>query len=168
MEFGEQEPQKKPSTGHSLLFGPAKLPTKGCTPASIFKTSAQTRVGLIQLYCDRVDCLYKILHWPTTIAALKRSHEMPQSTQHSPALVALEHAMCFMAIRSITDDETVEFGFGDRALLTEQYRSSTERLISEADMILRPNVTVLQAFVIYLVSTSTPQVHYLSLIEKHS
>jgi hypothetical protein len=115
--------------------------------------SEEKRNILLNLYRQRVDCLYKILHWPTTLAGIAHEHNEANSYESTPA-GALELSIYFTSLCSITNDEAMNLGLGDRASLIEQYRDATERALSEAGLLQRPNVIVLQAFVIYLVRFS--------------
>jgi hypothetical protein len=86
--------------------------------------------------------------------AIERNHANGKSRDQFPAMQALEFAIYFMAICSITDDEADTMMLGDRGLLIQQYRHATEILISRADLFRNKDLAVLQAFVIYIVSYS--------------
>jgi len=107
---------------------------------------------LLRIYQDRVDKLVKVLHWGTVQDAIERSHAAGKSEVQSPAMQALAYAIYFISICSITDDEADTMMLGDRGSLIQQYRHATEILISKADLYRNPDLVVLQAFVIYLVS----------------
>jgi hypothetical protein len=109
------------------------------------------RTILLYLYRQRVDCLYKILHWPTVLEDLAKLPNEAQDRYKSSAMGALELSIYFISLCSITNDEARNLGLGERALLIERYRGATERALSEAGLLQQPNLTVLQAFVIYLV-----------------
>lgn len=113
--------------------------------------SIETRNLLQRLYRQRVDCLYKIIHWPTVSADMERSRCKEQDSPHFTSIRALESSIYFMALCSLTDGESKQLGLGDRGGLIDQYRNATESAIAEADLFHNPNVTVLQALVIYLV-----------------
>lgn len=97
-----------------------------------------------------MDALYKIVHWPTATADIKLLNDTPSKLRNPPLIRALESAMHFMAVRTLTDNETLQHGLGDKAVLTQQLHDATERLIAEADLIRRPTIPALQAYVIYL------------------
>jgi hypothetical protein len=103
------------------------------------------------MYRHRVDCLYKVLHWPTVLADIERLHRKTQDTYKTTHIKALELSIYFTSLCSITNDEAMDLGLGDRARLIEQYRDAAEKAISEAGLLQQPDLTVLQAFVIYLV-----------------
>ncbi len=142
------------SNGRALLFGSTPSCIYGCTPAPWPTMSEEKRNILLHLYRQRVDCLYKILHWPTTLADITRVQSQAQDSSKPTPIRALELSIYFTSLCSITNDEARNLGLGDRAGLIEQYRDSTERALSEAGLLQQPNVTLLQAFVIYLVRSS--------------
>jgi hypothetical protein len=103
-----------------------------------------------------VDCLYKVLHWPTVVADIRRLHHGEPDVHKPGPHEALEYSIYFMSFCSITNEEASRFGLGNRANLIEQYRIAAETAISEAGLLHQPNVTSLQAFVIYLVRHISP------------
>ncbi|KAE8441090.1 hypothetical protein EG329_005885 [Mollisiaceae sp. DMI_Dod_QoI] len=143
------------STGQALLFGSALSCIYGCNPAPWPTMSEEKRNILLYLYRQRVDCLYKILHWPTVLEDIACLHSKAQDSYKPTPIRALELSIYFASLCSITNDEARNLGLGDRVGLIEQYRDATERALSEAGLLQQPNVTVLQAFVIYLVGHRT-------------
>jgi hypothetical protein len=137
------------SATYAILFKQAQLRENG--HAHHPNPSKNVRNIFLRLYHQRVDCLYKILHWPTVCAQIERQHGKPQDPRESNPIMALELSIYFTAICSISDDEARDLGLGNRSDLMEQYLSATETAISEADLLRHPNVTLLQAFAIYLV-----------------
>jgi hypothetical protein len=139
------------STDKILLFGPG--PVCHCINASSKKPilSETVRSILLQVYRERVDCLYKALHWPSVLADILRLHNGGPEVRNSNPHEALEYSIYFMSLCSITDEEASRFGLGDRLSLIEQCRAAAEQAISETALLQQPNVTSLQAFVIYLV-----------------
>ena len=115
-------------------------------------TSEQSNL-LRDMYHERVDCLYKILHWPTFLADLALVRNCNAGWIQSRSIRALESAVCFLGLVSITEDEAIVFGLGDKALLLNQLQANTERLLAEAGLYRQPKLTSLQAFVTYLVRT---------------
>lgn len=135
----------------AILFDQARM-----RPTDIPNLQAppkKTRAMLFRIYQDRVDKVVKVLHLYTVLDAIEKNHADNKSevVQFS-AMKALEFAIYFMAICSITDDEANMMMLGDRWSLIQQYRHATEILISGADLFRNPDLAVLQAFIIYLVS----------------
>jgi hypothetical protein len=73
---------------------------------------------------------------------------------------ALELSIYFTSLCSITNEEARNLGLGDKATLIAQYCVATENALSEAGLLEQPNITVLQAFVIYLVGLSNSALFY--------
>ncbi|KIW11761.1 hypothetical protein PV08_09033 [Exophiala spinifera] len=143
------------STSQALLFGSASSCFCGCTPAAWPTMSEEKRNVLLYLYRQSVDCLYKILHWPRVLAQIARLQRDARDAYKPPPIGALELSIYFTSLCSITNEEARNLGLGDRVVLIEQYRKATEKALSEAGLLEQPNVTVLQAFVIYLVGHRT-------------
>ena len=112
----------------------------------------QMRNTLLRLYRYRVDSIFKVVHWPTVIITIEKSYTDAPNVSQSPAMQALEFAIYFMALCSVTDDESETMLLGRRGPLLQQYRLATEILLSRANLFGYPVLTVLQAFVIYVVS----------------
>jgi hypothetical protein len=98
---------------------------------------ARVRTILLDLYEQRVDCIYKILHWPTVLCEVVRGDlENPSS---SPSAQVLESAIYFMALCSITDEEAVHLGLDNMLDLIQhielqQKSPSQKRIFYEIPM----------------------------------
>ena len=133
---------------------PSVLYTPGYSLACMSTPLTSEHSDLLQnMYHERVDCLYKILHWPTFLADLKSLRSDDAGSIQSRSIRALESAVCFLGLVSITKDEATVFGLGGKSLLLNQLQATTERLLAEAALYRQPNLTTLQAFVTYLVRT---------------
>ena len=130
----------------SIFFNhPSPLPDEVIEPPTPFMRSA-----LLRLYQERVDCLFKITHWPTVVTIIEKQCGPAQSQSSSPSTRALEYSIYFLAICSVNDEESQDIFLERRQLLLQRYRIATEMLLSKADLLSRPDLTLLQAFVIYL------------------
>lgn len=111
-------------------------------------------VILLDIYRIRVDSVYKILHVPSTIAQIRLLHDSTGSTSNSSSsLQALEFAIYYMSLCTITDVESQErLKFSNRKDLLHQCRTSTEYFLQKANLLRDPSMKSLQAFVIYIVS----------------
>ena len=110
------------------------------------------RSTLLQLYRCRVDAVFKVVHWPTAINEIESSHPDTEYGSQSPAIQALEFAMYFAAACSVTDFDSEILLPEAKWSLVQRYRRATEVSISKANFFRYPDLTLLQAFVIYLVS----------------
>jgi hypothetical protein len=129
----------------SILFNlPSSSPDKTIESPTPFIRSA-----LLRLYQERVDCLFKITHWPTVVTIIEKQYG-PAQYQSSPSTRALEYSIYFLAICSINDEESQDMFLERRQSLLQRYRIAAEMLLSNANLLSRPDLTLLQAFVIYL------------------
>lgn len=103
---------------------------------------------LLELYRDRVDTVYKVVHLPTTVALIKAAHSEGKLTT---GILALEYAIYFMALCTIKNDEAKTMGLGSRAALVESYQSTAEYFLSSAKLLSHPDLNALQALSIYMV-----------------
>lgn len=107
---------------------------------------------LWQIYLNNVDVFIKILHVPTTQAAVFAAINNPKQTL--PDLDALLFSIYFAAITSLRPAE-VEAGFGgERKNILQGYQRGLELSLHAASFLDSPTVTALQAMSIYLVRRS--------------
>lgn len=110
---------------------------------------SETQTTLLRLFKERVDSVYKIVHWPTVLAAISR-HGRPSKIRTS-SVQALEYSIYFMAMCSIKNDEAKAHGLGDRPSMVQTYQATAEYLFATSTLLQNPDFTTLQAFAIYLV-----------------
>lgn len=111
---------------------------------------AHVRSILLRLYHERVDCLFKITHWPTVFTCIETQYTDAHYRPSSPSNQALEFSIYFLAVCSINDLESRDMLSEERQLVLQRYRIGAETLISRANLLHSPDLTVLQAFVLYL------------------
>ncbi|KAH7076109.1 hypothetical protein FB567DRAFT_632393 [Paraphoma chrysanthemicola] len=140
----------KPLSTTSLLFPLATHGTR--TPISL---SPKLRNELLALYQERVDTVYKILHWPTVLSVINAKHERPMAASSMHSMEILESSIYFMSICSINADEALDIGLGSRVQALQVQRSHLESLFAGSCLMHDPDVTILQAFVIYLIGVRT-------------
>lgn len=111
--------------------------------------STRTSGILVSVFKQRVDAIFKILHWPsvTTTAEIDVKDTRVISGNH-----ALELSIYFTAICTLTNEECVDILLCQRQTLLQQYKQAVETAISKTNLLSSPNRVVLQAFVVYLVS----------------
>jgi len=100
---------------------------------------------LLDVYHERVHALFKVLHWPSTLALLDTSKDSDDIK-----LRALKSAIYFTSVCSLLDHE-----LEGRRVILSQYRQRAEEAFIDAGLLTTTSLMVLQAFVIYLVSTET-------------
>jgi hypothetical protein len=129
----------------AIIFPSARQNDSGALPTP----TLEAQKILLQLFRERVDSVYKIVHWPTVLATMERP--TPPSDTKLSSSQALEYSIYFMALCSITDDEAKGLGLGDRPSLVQTYRATVENLYANSTLLQSPDLTLLQAFMIYLV-----------------
>lgn len=146
---GDDDPPLAPSAFSSnadnLLFGRPMLKSlvsSHPTPIQIFL--------LWQTYLDNVNPLLKLFHAPTVqqliLDAASNLENVPQSTE------ALMFAIYFLSITSLRNDDCERIMGESRPGLLVRFSNATQQALINADLLKSSNMTVLQAFVLYLVS----------------
>jgi hypothetical protein len=121
-----------------MLFGPSN----DVGPVTV---TSKMNDFLLNVYHERVHALFNVLHWPSTVALFNVSNK-----KEDVKLRALKSAIFFTSVCSLLDHELE----GRRAIL-DQYRQRAEEAFVDAGLLTTTSFMVLQAFVIYLVSTGT-------------
>lgn len=127
-----------------------------CTASVVFpipgaiqtqKLPSNVHDTLLEVYKQRIDVLFKVVHWPSLKTQLEASDQVK-----SAALLALDHAMLFLATCSIDQTFCDEQRLGHRESVIQHTRSATEHYLQEAQLLTTTNFTTLQAFVLYLMA----------------
>ncbi|TVY83900.1 C6 finger domain transcription factor nscR [Lachnellula suecica] len=103
---------------------------------------------LLEIYFYRVDPVFKVLHSPTLRA-------MFNSSTLSPAEELLKFAVLYTAVNSLDEEECLQRLSLDKKALSGRLQLATEVLLSKLRLLTTSDMTVLQAFVIYLVGLRT-------------
>ncbi|GAM86195.1 hypothetical protein ANO11243_042070 [Dothideomycetidae sp. 11243] len=144
------------SSNTSLLFGPSNIDESVLEPPN-----ETARMRLFEIYRDRVDCIFKA----TYLSAIRRAVERHYSTdQHAPvsyaaSVFALERAIYFMAVCTMTENECNIMLYEEKATLTSRFRQAVELALSRAGLLTNPDKLILQTLVIYLMGLRTCK-HY--------
>lgn len=133
--FSSPTPTKLSFNSHSILFG-SGAPSARARPSP----PSATKAWLISVYKDRVDPLFKPLHWPSTLSILQRGGKKSAEER------ALEYGIYFVAACSLFDHELER-----RQSIVEQFRQTVEEALTEAGLLTSTSLILLQAFVIHLV-----------------
>lgn len=64
---------------------------------------------------------------------------------------ALSSAVCYSALSSMTEEQCQSMFHASKSTVTGDYRVACERAVERAGLITTTDITVLQAFVLYLV-----------------
>ena len=114
--------------------------------------SEELQRKLLDLYQQRVDPIFKVTHWLTVAATIKKQYKRRQYKPSSRSVQALEFAVYFLAMCSISDNESRSILLVDRKPMLRQYLHAAETMLKKADLLQKPDLQSLQAFLIYLVS----------------
>ncbi|KAJ8115101.1 hypothetical protein OPT61_g3182 [Boeremia exigua] len=114
--------------------------------------SPATSVLLFELFRGRVDTVYKVVHLPTILVSLQTARSNGKLTVSN---LALEYAIYWMALCTLTDDEAWVMGLGHRIDLLKSYRAAVEHFLASSHLMDHPDLTSLQALIIYMIGLRT-------------
>lgn len=107
-------------------------------------------IGLCEIYLRSVDLPFKILHAPTLRAYMREERTYLNYRPGSAAVEALSFGVYLAAVTSLTEQECYgHFGLS-RETLCQTYCASLERALAQTNFVTTRDVTVLQAFMLYL------------------
>lgn len=114
-----------------------------------------TRRILLEIYESRVDTVFKVFHWPSTLASLCEDESL-QNGQDSPPkpYTTLESAIYFMSVCTLTQIECQQMLAHDKDGLIRVLREDTEAALSAAALFTTTDIATLQALTIYIVGSS--------------
>jgi len=115
--------------------------------------SPQTRRSLCEIYLHNVDPVFKILHRPSLRAFLIDEEPYLDYEPDHQAPVTLAYAVYYAAVCTIDDPQCqVMFGVGKKTILADLQRE-TEAALIKSDFVTTNDLTILQAYVLSLVSS---------------
>ena len=108
-----------------------------------------------EVYFARVDPVFRVLYRPAGKALLAAA-AVGESLGGNGRLQekgkeALLFAMYFAAVTSLTDEDCSQLFQQERMKLAAQFKSGLESAMTQADLLNTVDLTLLQAFVLYLV-----------------
>ena len=113
--------------------------------------SPETIFALWQVYLENVDPLVKLFHTPSVQKQVLRASYNPRNS--SPALQALMFSVYYAATLSTRSPKQQTDLEEDRSVLLGRYRFGVEQALARAGFLSAQDLTVLQAFVLYLICT---------------
>ena len=134
----------------ALLFRQANTKIRIDNNERIPLFSMRTQNMLLRLYRQRVDSVYKILHWPSVLSMLE-AHQCHAGTPPRVSENVLENSIYFIAICSITATDAEEIGLGDRDSMRQLCQEHLQAVFAQSNLLNFPDIILLQTFVIYLV-----------------
>ena len=151
MDEDPDEPDATPLEASDIQLGPEGILLGHESSHLSIYPSKKMHDALLDLYVQRVGCIYRVLHWPTALPDLENSYNRQHDVGSQVTIHCLRYAIYFLAICTITDAESEHMFQSSRLSLLRGYRQATEELLRRAGFICRPSIVVLQAFVLYLV-----------------
>lgn len=121
-------------------------------PSQIYTTSPALVAQLCHLYKRQVDPIVKILHMPTLEAYLVDCKGFLDYDLCDPSPAALRAAVCYAAIASMTEDQCKAIFSCPKSKVLPEFRNNCAVALNRAGLLTTTDMTVLQAFVLYLVS----------------
>ena len=118
-------------------------------------TPGRVSVDVSQLclvYVRQVDPVIKILHRPSLQRWLVRGEGYLGYPSGHASVEALSAAVCYSAASSMTENQCHASFHINKSTVVADYRKACEAAMQRADLLATRDITVLQAFVLYLVS----------------
>jgi hypothetical protein len=110
---------------------------------------------LCKIYLRQVDPIVKILHRPSLTRWLIDGGDYLGYPERHPATDALGAAVSYLTVMSMTEDQCTVMLNMSKATIATSCRKACESALERSGLLTTQDTTVLQAFVLYLVGTST-------------
>jgi hypothetical protein len=104
------------------------------------------------MFITQVDPILKTLHSLSVERWLVRGEGYLQYPERHPSVQALQASICYVAASSLPEQQCQTMLQQDKSRVTEELCRACETALFNANLISTDDVTVLQAFVLYLVS----------------
>ncbi|KAK3299833.1 fungal-specific transcription factor domain-containing protein [Chaetomium fimeti] len=102
-----------------------------------------------QVYQENVDPILKVIHVPSMSKVIKELRYNLDGL--TPSMEALMFSIYYASITSL-DEEEVKLNFGtEKIALIQKYRFAVEQALARAEFLTKPDFTVIQAFMLFLV-----------------
>ncbi|KAA8646854.1 Zn(II)2Cys6 domain-containing transcription factor nscR [Aspergillus tanneri] len=107
---------------------------------------------LCQVYLEQVDPVIKILHRPSVEKWMIQGERYLGFPERHVAVDALGSAISYAAAASLTENQCwARFHMGKSGIMADS-RRACEAALERSGLLASPNITVLQAFVLYLIA----------------
>ena len=117
-----------------------------------FHPSGAHVTALVNTFLSRVDPIFKLVHRPSLLA-LVQSTILGQKDISNTGHEALLLAIYFTTVTILSDEECLAMFRQNRQSLVMQYKTGIEAALVNADLLNTSDLTILQAFCLYLVSS---------------
>ncbi|KAM5454875.1 hypothetical protein MaudCBS49596_002174 [Microsporum audouinii] len=130
------------------LSGPSNLEIGW---ASIIEDK-ETTTQLCQVYLLNVDPVIKILHRPSVERWMLQGERYLGFPERHAAVESLGSAICYVAATSLTETQSWARFHATKSSIVARARRACEAALEKSSPLVSPEVTTLQAFVLYLVA----------------
>ena len=113
------------------------------------------RHRLCDIFFRNVDPLFKILHRPSLQAFIKDGKPYLDYKQDHQAPATLASAIYLCAVCTLEEVECQSIFNTSKKIVVAEFQRETESALAKADFVTTNDLTVLQAYIISLVSTTT-------------
>lgn len=110
-----------------------------------------TAAHLCQVYIDSIDPIIKILHWPSLSRWMQQGESYMGYPEWHTSVQALRSAVCYSAAVTMTEEQCQDMFKTAKSKLVMVCRTDCEAAISKSGLLSSPDISVLQAFLLYLV-----------------
>lgn len=158
MLSGRQEGDQLESHDPATVFGapmvsPDSLENLASSSQSQgFTLSPEIRNELCDIFFRNVDPLFKILHRPSMQAYLKEGKPYLNYEHDHYAPATLASAVHLAAVCTLEDERCHELFNTDKKTIVAKFQKETELALAKSDYVTTNDITILQAFIISLVS----------------
>lgn len=141
------ELDRTPSERHAFLFRHNLNPQ---TPDNHAYHPLPSQVPfLLNVFSENVNLIMRVVHMPTVNKMIQSLRGNDFSTM-TPANEALMFAIYYAAITSMEEDDVMTNFGSSKFELNLKYRLGLERALAKADFLNAPDITLVQAFTIFL------------------
>jgi hypothetical protein len=113
--------------------------------------TARRRI-LVEVFLHQVDPVLKILHRPSLCPYLLEGKPYLDYARGDPVPAALASAVFYMASSTLAEDQCLALLAETKEKVLTRYKDEAKAALARVDFLLTNDVTVLQAFVLSLVS----------------
>lgn len=121
-------------------------------PGHTASSSLHTRKTLLKIYFRQVDPIFKILHRPSLSAFIMEERPYLNYDRGHPAPMALASAISYLASSTLSEEQSIALFCESRETMITKYKNETKSALMKLDFLATNEMTVLQAFVLSLVS----------------
>jgi hypothetical protein len=107
---------------------------------------------LCRMFLEKIDPIFKILHAPSLRTFILDGKPYLDYEPGHLAPTALACAVYFAAACSVSEEESLSLFGCNKSFLVARYQQEAETTLARADFMTSNDLTILQAFVLFLVS----------------